>query len=127
MAVTPEKVLRRVRGVIGTTGNESSDAAVTRLVLRAVLFDGEPTPGWRTQAACVGAPVELFYPQAGDHAARAEAKRVCAGCPVQPECLADVLGWERPAHRHGIAGGLTPGERNRLVAARRNADGGVAA
>lgn len=119
MRATPETVLRRVRGLIGTAGNERSNVAVTRLVLRVLLFDGGPVPAWRADAACAAEPAELFEPESSDTASIAEAKRVCAGCPVQAVCLADVLGWEPVTRRHGIAGGLTADERDRLVAARR--------
>jgi hypothetical protein len=127
MAVTPEKVLRRVRAVIGTTGNERSTPAVTRLVLRVLLFDNQPFPAWREHAACAEIGAEVFYPdpnQAGDAVA---AKRICTDCPVRVACLVDVLGWESSGRRHGIAGGLTPTERTRLVAAQRGERGGQVA
>jgi hypothetical protein len=125
MRTTPEKVLRRVRGVIGTRGNETSSAAVARLMLRRLLFDGEPTPAWRNEAACAEIGPDVFYPPPGQAEA---AKRVCRGCPVRAECLGDVLGWESTGRRHGVVGGLTPTERDRLVAAYcREADGGAAA
>jgi Transcription factor WhiB len=38
-----------------------------------------------------------------------QAKRICAGCPVQPECLAFAL---RTHQSHGIWGGLSEQERN---------------
>jgi WhiB family redox-sensing transcriptional regulator len=125
MRATPEKVLRRVRGVIGTTGNETSSAVVARLVLRRLLFDGEPAPMWRNEAACTGLAPDVFYPPPGQADA---AKRVCRGCPVRTPCLVDVLGWESSGRRHGVVGGLTPTERDRLVAGyRREANGGTAA
>ncbi|MGH3829469.1 MAG: WhiB family transcriptional regulator, partial [Pseudonocardiaceae bacterium] len=104
-------------------------AGLARVVLGAVLFGGGPVPGWWRDAACaVGAGVE-FFPERGDKAAVVVAKRVCAGCPVRVECLADVLAWEPcSGYRHGVAGGLTPRERARLVAVRRReTPGGVAA
>jgi len=119
MGVTPEKVLRRVGGVIGTTGNERANTATTRLVLRAVLFDNQPVPAWRGQAACVEIGAEVFYPEPSQAADAVAAKRICAGCPVRAACLADVLGWETTGRRYGVVGGLTPTERTRLVADRR--------
>ena len=44
----------------------------------------------------------------------AEAKAVCAGCPVRAECLDEALA----RIPDGIAGGLTPAERRRLVRGR---------
>jgi len=128
MGVTPEKVLRRVRGVIGTSGNEGSNAAIARLVLRVLLFDDQPVPAWRHDAACAEIGAEVFHPEPGQAADANAAKRICAGCPVRVACLVDVLGWETTGRRYGVVGGLTPTERTRLVAAqRRERRGEVAA
>lgn len=121
------KVLRRVRAVIGTRGNERSNAAVARLVLRGLLLDGQPAPAWRRAAACADVLPGVFYPDPGDHVTAAAAKRVCAGCPVREACLADVLAWERPSTRYGVVGGLTAQERHRLMTAHRQQPGGGAA
>ena len=119
MGATPEQVLRRVRKVIGTVGNERSNEAVARLALRALLFTGQATPPWRDLAACADMPPEAFYPNPGQAAEIDAAKRVCRGCPVRRDCLADVFGWEASGRRHGIVGGLTPNQRERLMAVRR--------
>lgn len=43
---------------------------------------------WRAQAACRGAPPDLFFPGRGDgRCATAQARRFCDGCPVSEECL----------------------------------------
>ncbi|MET8623683.1 WhiB family transcriptional regulator [Kitasatospora sp. NPDC004669] len=68
-----------------------------------------PDPAWITRAACAGHPdPDVFYPlpRSLDHIA--EAKRVCATCPVANACLTDAL--ER-GDRHGVRGGLTEAER----------------
>ncbi|MBW0101644.1 WhiB family transcriptional regulator [Pseudonocardia sp. KRD-291] len=66
---------------------------------------------WRSSAACRDRDPEMFFPTAIDGPAleRAEvaAKRVCAGCPVQPECLA----WAVEDLPFGVAGGLGETER----------------
>ena len=49
---------------------------------------------WRKQAACRGLDVEAFYPVTEDEADAAEAKAVCAVCPVRQACLEHAL-----AHR----------------------------
>lgn len=41
--------------------------------------------GWRDRAACRGVDPGVFFPADGGSVDRA--KRVCAGCPVRPECL----------------------------------------
>lgn len=68
-----------------------------------------PQP-WHDQAACASTDPELFYPP--DHRGAVTgyraAKRVCAGCPVKAECLADAM--ERD-EQWGVWGGLAPDER----------------
>ncbi len=63
---------------------------------------------WRHLAACRGMTMGLFFPDPArpDPGAVAEAKAVCAGCPVCERCLAVGL-----REQHGIWGGLTVGER----------------
>jgi hypothetical protein len=80
-------------------------------------------PLWHLDAACAGVDPEVFYPlELGpDSVGVAAAKRVCAGCPVRAECLADVMAAEDPARRWGISGGTTPTERNAIFAAQRTA------
>ena len=89
---------------------------------------------WQVHAACRGVDPELFFPEAPTEpssdlssdpsrepegeplvaAQVAAAKAVCRRCPVRARCLAEAL--ERLPH--GIAGGLTAGERRRVRAAR---------
>lgn len=68
---------------------------------------------WYRRAACRGAPVELFFPdpdaRRAEAALVAEAKAICARCPVREACLAEGMGEE-----HGIWGGTTPAERRAL-------------
>lgn len=63
---------------------------------------------WYRLAACRGRSTGMFFPDpAGpDPTAVAEAKAVCAGCPVTEECLKVGL-----AEEHGIWGGFTTAER----------------
>lgn len=89
---------------------------------------------WQVHAACRGVDPELFFPEtptepSGDPSSEpgggpegepvvaaqvVAAKAVCRRCPVRARCLAEAL--ERLPH--GIAGGLTAGERRRVRAAR---------
>jgi WhiB family redox-sensing transcriptional regulator len=80
-------------------------------------------PLWHLDAACVGTDPEVFFPLdlAPDSAGVKAAKRICVGCPVLPECLADVLAAEDPARRWGVSGGTTPAERDAIFAAQRQA------
>lgn len=70
---------------------------------------------WRDRAACAGMDVRVFYTLQP-----AKAKAICARCPVRAECLAVAMFFERDAlRRHGVWGGLTPGERERLAGGRK--------
>lgn len=72
------------------------------------------TDDWRADAACREYPSEFWFPDKGGRTA--DAKRVCAGCPVAAPCL--ELGHSDP---NGIYGGKTPIERRRLRRATRRA------
>lgn len=62
------------------------------------------------EGACAEVDPELFFPESGQNSA-AVAKRICHGCDVRTQCLAGAL--ER-REAHGIWGGLTTRERDRL-------------
>lgn len=65
---------------------------------------------WQERAACAGTDEALWFSKNP-----ARARKICGRCPVRPECLYDALQHETPgARRHGIRGGLTGPERNRL-------------
>ncbi len=68
---------------------------------------------WRARARCRDIDPEIFFPTAESgrllEAEVAEARKVCAGCPVTKECLEFAREWLP----YGIAGGLTPAERRR--------------
>ena len=69
-------------------------------------------PSWRSAAACRSADPELFFPLSESGKALeqiAEAKAICADCPVRRQCLEFAL-RTRP---DGIWGGLTERERQR--------------
>jgi len=71
-----------------------------------------PATDWMDQAACAGhrrAPTLWVSPRASD---RAQARRICAGCPVREECLQYALDCEGSiAWAWGIYGGLDEYER----------------
>lgn len=74
---------------------------------------------WRSNAACRGMTVELFFkPADGEtseqrRAREAAAKAICEACPVRIECLDHALATDE---RYGIWGGTTAADRRRLVA-----------
>jgi WhiB family redox-sensing transcriptional regulator len=69
---------------------------------------------WYHYAACQGKDPELFFPIGTTGPASlqlGEAKRVCAGCPVQSLCLE----WAMLARiDYGVWGGLSEDERRAL-------------
>jgi WhiB family redox-sensing transcriptional regulator len=70
-------------------------------------------PSWREQAACRGAAQEVFFPSRPGKAIVdvEDAKRVCATCPVQPQCLEFALLTRQD---FGVWGGTTEQERRVL-------------
>src|SRR5579859_2560364 len=76
------------------------------------MKQGLATEGnWRSAAACRLTDPELFFPIAAFGKALAqvaEAKAICARCPVRRQCLAFALRTRQP---HGIWGGMTEEER----------------
>jgi WhiB family transcriptional regulator, redox-sensing transcriptional regulator len=66
---------------------------------------------WRDLAACNGHDPELFFP-AGETGPAAEqirhAKRICASCEVQEDCLSYAIETNQVS---GVWGGLTEDER----------------
>lgn len=77
------------------------------------------TAGWHLLAACRDEDPDLFFPEredASDAGSYLAARMICNRCPVRAECLATALAEERgrgASYRHGMFGGLTPGERAR--------------
>ena len=68
-------------------------------------------PQWMRKAACRGHGFEAWFPtdEVGEEADTAQ--RVCAGCPVRPDCLDYALDG---GIRHGLWGGLSSRERASL-------------
>ena len=70
---------------------------------------------WQLRGACRDVDSMLFFHPSGErgraHDQReAAAKRICAGCPVQAECLAHALQVREP---YGVWGGMGENERDR--------------
>lgn len=80
---------------------------------RADLILGQAL-AWRDDAACAGADLAAFFPEKGG--STREAKRLCAQCPVRPQCLEWALSRAEP---FGVLGGLSERERRNLRPARR--------
>ncbi len=74
------------------------------------------TQEWRQDAACQGLDTNIFFPV--DEAEAAEAKSVCAVCPVRIECLEWAI---LTRQTDGVWGGLDENERRRLRRRRQEA------
>lgn len=68
----------------------------------------EPLP-WATEAKCLNADPDVFFPEKGG--STREAKRICGECGVRVECLEYALESEE---RFGIWGGMSERERRKL-------------
>lgn len=73
-----------------------------------LAFDDEARV-WMLEARCLDADPEAFFPEKGG--STREAKRICAICPVQQDCLSYALDNDE---RFGIWGGMSERERRRL-------------
>jgi WhiB family transcriptional regulator, redox-sensing transcriptional regulator len=75
----------------------------------ADLFDEADEQEWQERALCAQTDPEAFFPEKGG--STREAKRICQGCAVRPECLEYALAHDE---RFGIWGGLSERERRKL-------------
>lgn len=73
------------------------------------------TQEWTIRAKCLGSADTLFV----EGAAQRQARQLCQGCGVRPECLAEALDnrieW-------GVWGGMTERERRQLLRSRTDVD-----
>ena len=78
---------------------------------------GEPSTDWMSDGLCRGTDADLWYPVSLGHERRystptleqiAQAKAVCAECPVREDCLVHA---KATGELQGIWGGLLPEER----------------
>lgn len=85
--------------------------------MTAIVGDPDSTVAaadFRRDGLCAQTDPELFFPEKGE--APRDAKRICEKCPVRIECQEYAL---QNNELFGIWGGLTPRERRRIRAARR--------
>ena len=68
---------------------------------------------WRDEAACVGVPVDVFFPGVGESIW--EALELCLPCPVRAECLDWCLS-NLSSHYDmaGVWGGTSPRDRRAI-------------
>jgi len=78
---------------------------------------------WWSRAACSASDPDLFFPISSSGPALGQvtrAKAICARCQVRQACLGYAL---EAGPIHGIWGGMTEEERQRLVRGDREASG----
>ena len=78
---------------------------------------GIPDTDWMGEGLCRTTPHIDFFPTTG--AGVAAARKVCAKCPVRPECLEYAL---QEGVTHGVWGGSSDRERQRQRALRAAAE-----
>lgn len=76
--------------------------------LRNFLLD-LTTQTWRDDAACIGFPFAIFFPERGE--TTRPAKEICATCTVRWECLEYAFVFRE---KHGIWGGTSGRDRRRI-------------
>jgi hypothetical protein len=71
---------------------------------------------WRIKAACRGLPFEIFFPEFGSDLfdPYADARSICAICPVTEQCLKVSESFASSGDRNGMFGGLSPAERKKI-------------
>lgn len=74
---------------------------------------------WQLLGACRGVDSMLFFHPEGERGPsrarrEAEAKTICASCPVIAECARHALAVREP---YGVWGGLSETEREQMIAA----------
>lgn len=72
---------------------------------------------WRERAACLGKPLEWFFPKSGNSDAYRRGQAVCAECPVAAECRAERTRAERELRLpiSGLWGGEIHGRGRRML------------
>jgi hypothetical protein len=89
--------------------NTVSASAPVHLLSVALARVAPDSPGtWPQRAICAGEDPSLFFPAHGDPGIRA--RRVCANCPVQMDCLV----YATAADEWGIWGGWDRDQRRAL-------------
>lgn len=78
------------------------------LLLRTFRFPPEER-AWRRNALCAGMGDAIFFPERGY--SMLDAYVICHSCPVRVECLSSAL---KAGDNHGVRGGFTPYEREKI-------------
>jgi hypothetical protein len=75
---------------------------------------------WKDDASCGKMNLKksdlIFFPSIQNKRSNRwdQGKKICLGCPVSKECLAEAI-YSTPVINEGLWGGLTPFERRTLI------------
>jgi|GEM_PF-5105624 len=93
----------------------------------AIVDTGHDKPvadeDWRSSGPCLGVDPEIFFPGKGG-SARA-ARKICAECNVQEQCLEAQLALSNYDDGGGIWAGTTEQERRKMRRERKNTSQGL--
>ncbi|MEU6700798.1 WhiB family transcriptional regulator [Pseudonocardia sp. NPDC046786] len=90
---------------------QADPALVVRRDGAGPATSSESFRSWRREASCRAMGCEVFFPPEDEPGRERAAKAICAGCPVRLPCAVHAL-VNREAH--GVWGGLSPADRERL-------------
>jgi len=98
-----------------TTSASSTTTNATTGLAPDVVPDPDSATGWMALGLCRMYAPAMFFPS--DGVGVDKARKICASCPVQSECLEHAL-----EHRieHGVWGGCSERERRRILKRRRD-------
>jgi len=78
------------------------------------MLERTTSSAWKSLARCRGVDPEVFHPNPDEDGA--DAKAICALCPVREPCLEHAIARRE---KLGVWGGLTERERRREIRRRR--------
>ena len=76
-------------------------------------LEADQVMSWRYRAACIGQPIDIFFPERGRRDQVSHAKSICVGCEVRWDCLDFAMSFDE-GKLPGIYGGTTEGDRRRM-------------
>lgn len=95
---------------------ETTEGIVDLIQLPSLPYPDEDD-SWRTEAECLGANTETFYPGKGENTSKA--RLICFRCPSRVPCAEFAI---RNNLRDGIFGGLSHHDRKAVRMGRRTID-----
>lgn len=76
-----------------------------------------PRPNWFDHAACRGMDPNIWHPEQHQNGMAAQAKKICASCPVLEQCRIWSFDLACETDLVGIYAGISKRERNRRLVA----------